>query len=320
MPTKLVTAALALVATLATYALPCGADAPSPSPIPQGFTVKEGQQLPADWSARESAGFTIINPTDGAEVCWIPPGEFSMGSTRTEQIWSLRNGAGAKWVDTEDPQHKVRISGFWMYKYEVTNRQYRLFKPDHHSGACDTETVNDDDMPVAWVNWYHVDAYCKWAGVRLPSEAQWEYACRAGTATMFWWGESLLDAGKYANMADRTALRVWPDWSVFPTDDGYAAASPVGSFAPNPFGLYDILGNAWEWCNDWYSGLYYRGSPELDPPGPQYGSEKIVRGASWDNFPANARCAYRLRYTRDTRAVYLGFRAAVPAAIPVPPN
>ncbi len=290
------------------------------SPIPEGFLVKEGQELPADWAARESAGFVIINPVDGAELRWIPPGEFLMGSTEQERLWALRNDAGDRWVRTEAPQHRVRLSGFWMYRYEVTNAQFRLFDPQHHSGACDAVSVDGDDCPVAWVNFYQVEAYCRWAGVVLPTEAQWEYACRAGTSTMFWWGDSLEDAGKYANMADSAAHEIWPHWLVFPTTDGYPAASPVGSFEPNAFGLHDMLGNAWEWCADWYSGYYYRISPELDPPGPDYGNERIVRGASWDNFPGNSRCAYRLHYTRDTRAVYLGFRAAMPAAVPVRPQ
>jgi formylglycine-generating enzyme len=308
-----------LALTICGLALACGLAAASEDPIPEGFTAKPGQTPPADWSAPGSAGFVITNPKDGAELVWIPPGKFTMGSSDAEQQWSLDGGAQLPWVRTESPQHVVRLSGFWMYRCEVTNGQFRRFAPNHASGLYQGEDVDQDTQPAAQLNWTEAADYCRWAGAALPSEAQWEYACRAGTTTMFPWGDDPLAVVKYANMADQCSKRKWPQWRTVDVDDGYVASSPVGSFQPNAWGLYDMIGNVWEWCNDWFGEDYYANSLGLDPPGPEQGAQRIVRGAAWDNWMANSRSAYRLRYRPDETAAYLGFRAMVPARVPIPP-
>lgn len=287
------------------------------NPVPTGYQFKTGQRVPADWRGRDSAGVTIVNPRDGAELCWVPPGEFTMGSGAREQEWALAGGALPSWVTTEGPQHRVRLTGFWLYRCEVTNAQFRKFRPTHDSGIYDGVDVNGDARPVVQITWGDAADYCRWAEVELPTEAQWEYACRGGATTMFPWGDDPLLVARYANIADRRAKRQWPDWTCVEVDDGYVASAPVGAYQANAFGLCDMIGNVWEWCADWFEGEYYAHSPATDPTGPREGTERVVRGASWDNWMANARAAYRLHYPPTEAAAYLGFRAMKPAAVPV---
>ncbi len=250
-------------------------------------------------------GKFVVNPKDGAEMAWVPPGEFLMGAPATE------SGSG----DDERPVHRVRLTrGCWMYRHDVTNAQYRKLEPRHDSGEYDGMALNGDRQPVARVTWEEARAYAEWAGAALPTEAQWEYACRAGTTGRFWWGESETEAGKYANIADHAALHPWPWWIIFDTDDGYAASSPVGSYLPNAFGLYDMIGNAWQWCADWFAEDTYQHSPAEDPTGPPTGQYRVIRGGSWDVFPAHSRAAYRhWLIPPDSRYPWLGFRCVVAA-------
>jgi sulfatase modifying factor 1 len=264
----------------------------------------------------------VVNPKDGAEMAWIPPGEFLMGSTPEEQDYAYglaRMGFGdvAKREDFDDegPQHKVRITkGFWLYRHTVTNAQYRLLRADHNSGEFVGASLNANKQPVVNVSWNGAREYCDWAGTRLPAEAEWEYACRAGTQTRFWWGESETEAGRCANVADRT----WRDrfhakvagrhLPIFDTDDGHAVIAPVGIYKPNAFGLYDMLGNVWQWCADGYDAEYYRSSPAEDPPGPGSGEVRMMRGGSWFCSPRECRSASRGRATPGRLDFLLGFR------------
>ncbi len=266
----------------------------------------------------------VVNPQDGAEMAWVPPGEFMMGSTQEEQDyacgWAKKaygDEAKAEWYADEAPRHKVRITkGFWLYRHTVTNAQYRRLKAGHDSGLAEGSSLNGDSQPVVRVSWDEARSYCDWAGTRLATEAEWEYACRAGAQTRFWWGDSEEEAGKYANVADRTFREKFHvkigglDAPIFDTDDGYAMTAPVGSYQANAFGLYDMIGNVWQWCADWSDGAYYASSPAEDPPGPNSGTQRMRRGGSFAFAPFACRCAARFGGGPGDADPGCGFRCA----------
>jgi formylglycine-generating enzyme required for sulfatase activity len=259
----------------------------------------------------------VINPKDGAEMVWVPAGEFQMGSSPEEIEWAfgeaqaaIGDQANREWFDDEAPAHAVKLtSGFWMYRCEVTNGQFRSFKRSHNSGVRDRQSLNGDRQPVVRISWRDAKAYCDWAGVKLPSEAQWEYACRAGSTTRYFWGDEGEKVAEYANVPDLSAQRVWPAWKVFEVNDGHAVTAPVGSFKPNAFGLHDMLGNVNEWCADWYAPDYYQNTPEEDPPGPTSGESRVMRGGSWSVQWYDCRSGNRNNRRFDSQYEYLGFRA-----------
>jgi formylglycine-generating enzyme required for sulfatase activity len=260
----------------------------------------------------------VVNPPDGAEMCWVPAGEFDMGSPAEEQAYALEwakreygDDATASLFADESPLHPVRITqGFWLYRHEVTNGQYRKLKPAHDSDEFLDKPLNGGNQPVVDVSWEDAEAYCGWAEARLPTEAEWEYACRAGTKTRFWWGESETDAGQYANVADK-ALGAYMLTDFLDTDDGCAVSAPVGSYVPNAFGLCYMLGNAWEWCADWYFADYYGESPEVDPAGPAEGTYRLLRGGSWGGSPpVSCRSARRILIIPGGGFLTFGFRVA----------
>ncbi|WP_232062276.1 formylglycine-generating enzyme family protein [Variovorax sp. PBS-H4] len=173
-----------------------------------------------------------------------------------------------------------------------------------------------DDHPVVNVTWNDAQALAAWLSrmegrrYRLPTEAEWEYACRAGTRTRYSSGEdprSLLGA---ANVFDASSASYWPRWRpmALDGDDGWPFTAPVGRFAPNPWGLYDMHGNAWEWVADWHGDTYYAQSPLDDPKGPERGEVRVRRGGSWHTWPFYARAAYRNWNSPDTRYTLVGIR------------
>lgn len=172
------------------------------------------------------------------------------------------------------------------------------------------------DHPVVNVTWNDAVAMSKWLSqkegrrYRLPTEAEWEYAARAGAQTRYHSGndpESLL---RIANTFDVEAQVNWPQWKAYATagHDGFMFTAPVGSYAPNAFELYDMHGNVWEWCRDWYDESYYANSPVNDPPGPASGIVRVRRGGSWHTWPLYARSSYRNWNTSETRYPLVGFR------------
>jgi len=178
-----------------------------------------------------------------------------------------------------------------------------------------------DDHPVVNVTWNDADALARWLSAtekrryRLPTEAEWEYACRAGTRTQFHSGDAPSSLAAVANVFDADAAPYWPQWKAFatPAADGFAFTAPVGSFAPNAFGLHDMHGNVWEWTADWHDDHYYAQSPQDDPKGPADGSVKVRRGGSWHTWPLYARCSYRNWNAQDTRYTLVGIRLVMEA-------
>lgn len=178
-----------------------------------------------------------------------------------------------------------------------------------------------DDHPVVNVTWNDAVALARWLGAaegrryRLPTEAEWEYACRAGTTTQYHGGDDPASLAAVANVFDADAAVNWPRWRPYalPTADGYAFTAPVGSFQPNAFGLNDMHGNVWEWTSDWHDDTYYARSPRDDPQGPPDGVVKVRRGGSWHTWPLYARCAYRNWNAPDTRYTLVGIRLVMEA-------
>jgi formylglycine-generating enzyme len=176
--------------------------------------------------------------------------------------------------------------------------------------------AQSDNHPVVNVTWNDAQALARWLtereGVRyrLPTEAEWEYACRAQTRTRYPHGDAPAALTQHANAFDQAAAPLWPRWKqhALPGNDGYAFTAPVGSYAPNAFGLYDMLGNAWEWVSDWHDEGYYAQSPAADPQGPPTGSVRVRRGGSWHTWAFYARCGYRNWNSPETRYTLVGMR------------
>ena len=240
----------------------------------------------------------------------IPAGEFLMGSAETsEELARLysRFKAVAKQFDDEHPQHRVRITKpFWMGKYEVTQEQWEAMmgnNPSEFKGPKNpVETVSWDEAQAFL---QRVNARVTGGGFALPTEAQWEYACSAGSGTRFSFGNDEALLHKHGNYADRNTNFPWSDKEA---DDGFAQTAPVGRYLANAFGLHDMHGNVWEWCSDWYGEKYYGTSVSSDPAGPPEGQYRVLRGGSWIIYPMYCRCAGRRGIEPASRGGNGGFR------------
>jgi formylglycine-generating enzyme required for sulfatase activity len=177
--------------------------------------------------------------------------------------------------------------------------------------------VQTDKHPVVCVSWNDAVAFCKWLSgkegktYRLPTEAEWEYACRAGTKTRYFSGDDPRTLADVANTADAAAKGKLELHFALKASDGYAFTAPVGQLKPNAFGLYDMQGNAWQWCADWYGKNYYGKSPLDTPRGPDYGDRRVVRGGTWCYWPNDARSAKRAGNSPNDRLDITGFRVAL---------
>ena len=191
--------------------------------------------------------------------------------------------------------------------FEGRNPRYSWRNPGFAQG---------DDHPVVNVTWNDAQALAAWLSrtegqrYRLPTEAEWEYACRAGTRTRYPHGDAPAGLEQEANVFDQAAAPYWPRWQqhALAGSDGYAFTATVGSYAPNAFGLHDMLGNAWEWVADWHDDRYYAHSPHTDPQGPAEGSVRVRRGGSWHTWAFYARCSYRNWNSPTTRYTLVGMR------------
>ena len=207
----------------------------------------------------------------------------------------------------ERPQHRVYLDAFYMDQYEVTNAQYKAFcdttvrsyPPDPGFGGDYTSDYfrNKPDYPVVNVSWEDAAAYAQWAGKRLPTEAEWEKAARGGLeGKRYPWGDAIShDDANYSGTGGQ---------------DQWTYTSSVGSFPPNGYGLYDMEGNVWEWCTDWYDENYYSQSQIWNPTGSTTGSYRVLRGGSWNNDPNYVRVAYRGGIAPTFWYYGIGFRCA----------
>jgi formylglycine-generating enzyme required for sulfatase activity len=219
----------------------------------------------------------------------IPEGEFIMGSPSETGF------------APEHPAHRVYLDAFYIDKYPVTFEQYDKFCEATKRPKPGDEGWGRGQMPVINVNWDDANAYAKWAGKRLPTEAEYEKAARGGRTTEYFWGDKDLQADDYA-------------WY---SDNAGKTTHPVGQKKPNPYGLYDIIGNVAEWCSDWYGAGYYAVSPMKNPQGPAQGDgalslswRRVLRGGSWLVNPTNTRPAFRDGFTPDDGQNSTGFRCA----------
>ncbi|MFZ2642079.1 MAG: SUMF1/EgtB/PvdO family nonheme iron enzyme, partial [Verrucomicrobiia bacterium] len=222
----------------------------------------------------------------------IPAGEFDMGSPKSES-----------WRYSEETLHHVTITRpFYMSATEVTQTQFAAVmrrNPSYYKGA---------NLPVEHVTWNDAVEFCRRLSFmdsrayRLPTETEWEYACRAGSDDRFYSGENDADLFKAAWVGSVSNSRT----------------HPVATLAPNRFGLFDMLGNVYEWCADYYDANYYVRSPKTDPPGPSKGAERVIRGGAYNESIQNARCAYRTGKDPMKTQANLGFRIACDVPPPGP--
>ena len=292
-------------------------EAPVITEQPVSQTVTEGGAVTFNVEVKinnsEYENFTTSLPNGvNLDMVWIEPGTFIMGSPEDE--------IGRLDFVGED-QHRVVISsGYWLGKYEVTQAQYKALMGENPS------RFRDDNNPVEQVSWNDAMSFCeklteieKIAGrlpegyrYTLPTEAQWEYACRAGTITAFYNGTNIpTEEQKWEVPCSNADPIAW-----YMHNSGYKT-HPIGQKQPNGWGLYDMYGNVWEWCLDWYNSNYYTESPVTDPMGPSTGTYRCARGGSWDNGAYRCRSAAREydRLPTYNQNGNVGFRVALTTAL-----
>jgi formylglycine-generating enzyme required for sulfatase activity len=293
-----------LVVIMAFLLVSCQA---SPSPT-DGHKQQHEASVGPGPCGRETSGIgsTAENPVDGATLVCVPAGEFNMGS---------EDGSS-----DERPVHSVYLDAFWIYETEVTNAMYAVFlnaEGNHFEGGVAWLDAGDGDVQIhqdngAWradtgygehpaieVSWYGAAAYCRWAGARLPTEAEWEKAARGTEGNTYPWGDSW--DGTLANASG--------------AEDGHSRTSPVRAFpgGSSPYGALDMTGNVWEWVVDRYGRDYYQNSPDENPTGPKTGRFRVNRGGSWHINPRHLRVANRHFHMPHSTHFVIGFRCVLPA-------
>jgi len=259
--------------------------------LQQSVTVTAGQEMRIDAPLEDlppTPGMARSNPKDGLKYAWVPPGTFMMGCSPEE----------TKCGPEEKPRHAVKITkGFWMGQIEVPAGAYKRFAADTQR-PLPPEPIfnrawNNDHLPMVKVSWNDARAFCMWAGGRLPAEAEWEYAARAGSTQSLY--GPLDEIAWYA----RNSASGGGQWGN---------PNPCGTKRPNAFSLFDMLGNVFEWTNDWLDKDYYARSPQEDPPGPSTGRQRVVRGRAWVAKGEDMRVSYRGSNPPDESYFEGGFR------------
>jgi formylglycine-generating enzyme required for sulfatase activity len=246
---------------------------------------------PPEWPRQ---GVNVMNLKDRERYVWIRPGTFMMGCVP---------GGDKRCDDAEQPRHQVTLTkGFWMGENEVQVDSYKRYVAAHAkeklkmpAGPLDDTHWKITDRPIVNVRWEDAKAYCTWAGGRLPAEAEWEFAARGGMRDEIYPMNSE-NSRDSANFAGKSG------------NDIYEYVAPVRKFNPNPYGLYDMAGNVWEWVNDWFGR--YTAELVTDPKGPPNGKDHAIRGGSFDSLPkVHLRISYREGLSKDRPNV--GFRCAI---------
>ncbi|NQT16798.1 MAG: formylglycine-generating enzyme family protein [Planctomycetes bacterium] len=287
----------------------------------------------------------VITNSIGMKLVLLPAGEFMMGSGESAEVLAKAFDTKAEFFEDEHPQHRVTITRpFYLGAHEVTLGQFLRF---YHDAKYKTEAERDgkggygytgdkdkpfaqnpkfvawntgfpqkDDHPVVNVSWNDAVAFCEWLSgkegktYRLPTEAEWEYACRAGSTRRWWFGDDAEGLAQVANVEDASSKVEFPAWRTISGRDGYVFTAPVGSFRANAWGLYDMHGNVYEWCSDGYAEDYYSASPAVDPKGADSAGYRVLRGGGWTSDPRYTGSASRTRSTPDYRYCHYGFRLA----------
>ena len=286
--------------------------------------VQNTAVIPAQKSALKP-GEIWENAKDGLKYVWIPPGTFMMGCSHGDSECDAKDQRRRfQTMDEKPPHHVTLTKGFWIGQTEVTVGAYQRFAAATGRQMPSAPAFNsgwtNQNMPIVNVTWDEAQAYCQWAGGRLPTEAEWEYAARAGSTEarygpldeIAWYadnsGREHLDSEKIQKENQQVmddciskALRQRKsdfscsspnDFNRLLSENGNAAHE-VGQKRANGLGLYDTLGNVWEWVNDWHDVKYYQNSPSSDPAGPATGHRRVQRGGSWLNPPGVVRVSSR---------------------------
>ncbi len=307
-----VATALGLLALLAA----CGDEQPKQRHAPPTPAMRPSrpppwpEPAPAQLEAAKQYGVPVsFENSLGMRFVLIPPGSFRMGLPKGDP------GGGCR----DAPERDVTIERpFYMQATEVTNAQFRRMRPTHDSKTFhDGYTLDEDEQPVVRVSWQDARVFARWVSdrdpkrsYRLPTEAQWERACRASTSTRFFWGDVSADGWKYANGLDPKSESVfgisgyakasWPaERRHWQRDDGFMVSAHVASYAPNAWGLYDMAGNVWELCD-------HLEGEELDPP------TRVMRGGAWSGSPSALASGHRTGFVPDTKLPHAGFRLISP--------
>lgn len=285
---------------------------------------------------------TIKSKKSGITFVLVQPGSFVMGAQQGE---SARPDETQHNVKISKPfyiaAHEVTVGQFENFVKSISEQSGREWMSDAEKGTSQLkegkpggfamnavgknewqDNVNwrnpgfqqSKDHPVVYMSWNDAKAYANWLkksetlNYRLPTEAEWEYACRANTKTAYWWGDKHDRSGKVANVRDQSYLEFNKNLEdIMNANDGFIHTSPVGSYQPNAFELYDMIGNVWEWVEDYY-GPYKTGGTQVDPTGPKEGTARVARGGGFRNAPDRLRSAARFQDGAECRFAGMGFR------------
>ena len=289
--------------------------APSPTPISLSTPTATAAAAPTATATPEAPTATptpttnsAVTPTPSSMtgLVFVPAGSFLMGSNN-DHVNQATNWChcGRERFEDELYMHEVYVSGFYIDRYEVTNQQFLAFanatgyktdaekKPEVRTWRTEF-TSGKEDHPVVWMSWNDANAYCQWAGKRLPAEAEWEKAARGTDGRLWPWGND------------------WDNARLNMREGGRQTTTKVGRFpdGASPYGAMDMAGNVWEWVNDWHGHIYYQQGENRDPKGPQTGVDRVLRGGAFNNGIEDVRTANRHKGGQAGYAPDHGFRCA----------